>query len=55
MCQVRKGHVSSNYYILKSRTSLFGPEDVMSKRGQLLPLPSGQGRSMKHLILVSST
>lgn len=47
--------MSSSHYIDKSRASLFGPEDIMSKRGQFLPLPSGQGRSIKHLIMVLST
>lgn len=49
------GHVSGSHYIGKSRASLFGPEDVMPKGGQLLPVPSGQRRSIKLLIMVLST
>lgn len=54
-CQVLEGLVSSSHYIGKSRVSLFGPEGVMPKGGQCLPVPSGQSRSRKHLIMVLST
>ena len=50
-----EGHVSRSHYVGKSRARLFGPEDVMPKGGQFLPVPSGQSRSIQHLIMGFST